>query len=292
MRRHASLTSMIIVAACLSGCATLFSQKLDYDPKAVRVPAAITVSDPKVYSRQGLISERQKDVAWIDKLIDDSRNQNFEPELLREVEQISAFAAALGLKFDPAAGLNYRRDEKTGDIQQEIDALKMQFQLEQLRRDLELLRAKWPDQIDPVNNDLGKLPAGTTPDATSTVSASAADQLKQAIERLLQASEGRLDADGKAPRQSTAHVNPIDLFRDRSAYRDLLKSARNAAELDEAHDLQGAVLIRLNFQATAVPDPRYPRSLGVVQIKPKPPTNGPGSKFLIQWARSYLKIEI
>lgn len=284
MKRRMTFPSMGGVVICLGGCATPFADRLDYDTTPVRAPAAIIVSDPKVYSRQGLISERRKDVEWIDQLIDESRTQTFAPELLREVEQISTLAAALGVKFDPAAGLNYRRDRETGDIQQEIDALKMQFQLEQLRRDLALLRAKWPDQTDPVNSDLGKLPAGTTPDATSTVSASAADQLKQASDRLLLALTGRLDADGKAPKLSTAAVSPIDLFRDRSAYRDLLNSARNAASLDEVHDDADAVLVRLNFQAAVVPDPKRPRSLGVVQIKPHIPLNGPGAGFLRQWA--------
>ena len=96
----------------------------------------------------------------------------------------------------------------------------------------------------------------------------------------------RLDADGKAPRLSNATVNPIDLFRDRSAYRDLLKSARNAASLDEVHDREGAVLVRLNFQATAVPDPRHPRSLGTVQIKPSVSNDGTGTRFLERWAVS------
>jgi hypothetical protein len=284
MRQLASIPSLVVVATCLSGCATPFAQKLDYEPQPVQAAAAITVSDPKVFSRQGLISERQKDVEWINQLIDESRTQTFAPELLREVEQISTFAAALGVKFDPAAGLNYRRDKETGDIQQEIDALKMQFQLEQLRRDLALLTAKLPDQTDPVNPDLGKLPAGATPDASSAVSASSADQLKAAIDRLLPALTGRLDADGKAPRLSTATVNPIDLFRDRSAYRDLLKSARNAASLDEVHDREGAVLVRLNFQAAVVPDAKYPRSLGAVQIKPTMLTEGSGGRFLEKWA--------
>lgn len=265
---------------------TPFAQKLDYDPASVEVPAGITISDPKVFSRQGLISERQKDVEWIDQLIIESRTQVFAPELLREVEQISSFAAALGVKFDPAAGLNYRRDKETGDVQQEIDVLKMQFQLEQLRRDLALLNAKLPEQTDPLNPDLGKLPAGTTPDASSTVSALSADQLKTAIDRLLPALTGRLDADGKAPRLSTATVSPLDLFRDRSAYRDLLKSARNAASLDEVHDREGAILVRLNFQAMVLPDPKHAQSLAAVQIKPRITSDGTGGRFLEQWAVS------
>jgi hypothetical protein len=34
----------------------------------------------------------------------------------------------------------------------------------------------------------------------------------------------------------------------------MLKAARNAASLDELHDWHGSALLRLNFQATVIPD--------------------------------------
>ena len=68
-----------------------------------------------------------------------------------------------------------------------------------------------------------------------------------------------------AARLSTASLNPIDQFRDRDSYRAMLKAARNAAALDDLHDDRGAALIRLNFQATVLPDRRRPRAAGMVR---------------------------
>jgi len=283
MRFSYRFTTALLLSTGLSGCASPFAQKLTYDPAEYNAAGSISISDAKVYSRQALVEERRKDLAWLDGLIDGSKDEQFEAEIVREVEQITAFAAALGLKVDPAAGLNYRRDKETGDIQQELDVLKLQLQLDQLKRDAELMRAKLPAQTDAVNPDLGKVGAGPAADATSSVEAAAADKLTAAIEKLTDAMAGRLDTEGKPPVKTTASQSPLDLFRDRAAYRDQLESARNAASLDEVHDRQEAVLVRLNFQATVVPDPRYAKSLGVVQMTVRPGSATDNEGFLANW---------
>lgn len=61
----------------------------------------------------------------------------------------------------------------------------------------------------------------------------------------------------------------IDQLRDRAAYRQLLISARNAASLDELHDLDGAALYRLSFQVSTLPPPdKYLRTAGMVEMRP------------------------
>ncbi|MFN7611618.1 MAG: hypothetical protein ACK5QX_11905, partial [bacterium] len=230
-----------------------------------------------------MVRERQEDVVWIDGLIKDSKDTVFAPELLREVEQISSFALALGLKVDPALGLNNRRDRETGDIQQQIDLLKAKFALEQLQQDAELLRKAREAKTEPVNTGLGVVPTGSTPDAGGVPDAAAVDQLKAAIDRLTTALTIRLDGESKAPRSSAAAMNPADLFRDRAAYRDLLRSARNAASLDEGHDTDGSTLMRLNFQATVLPDPAHARSLGAIQVRPKQVSATSNQAFVLQW---------
>jgi len=79
-------------------------------------------------------------------------------------------------------------------------------------------------------------------------------QLKTTIDELLANLKTRLDAEGKPIAVTGVATNTFDDFRDRTAYREMLKSARNAAKLDELHDGGDAQLIRLNFQATVVPD--------------------------------------
>jgi hypothetical protein len=225
-----------------------------------------------MYQRASLINERRIETQWIDEQLEASKTIEFKPEIVREVEQITAFAGALGLSFDPASALNYKRANETGAIQQQIDVLKLQLQLDQLKRDAELIRTSMSSQTAPVNSDLGKVGTATTAPATSTASAAATDQLNAAIARLNTALATRLDADAKAPATASTATNPADVFRDRSAYRDLLKSARNGASLDDLHDFAGGALIRLNFQAMVLPDRTKSRAPGVVQMTVKAPT--------------------
>jgi hypothetical protein len=271
--RMARRITVVGSSLLLAACTTPFSEKLSsIDWAGQPAEGTIAVSQPKMYRRASLINERRLEVEWLDKQLDDSKTIEFKPEIIREVEQITAFAAALGLSFDPASALNYRRASETGGLQQQIETMKLQLQLDQLRRDAELVRGKFASQTDPVNADLGKVTAGAPPAASSPTTAAAADQLKSAIDKLMTALQTRLDVEAKPAATANSSVNPADVFRDRSAYRDLLKSARNAASLDDSHDLGGSALIRLNFQAMVVPDRENSKVPGVVQMTVKAPT--------------------
>jgi hypothetical protein len=263
----------VFAAIMLTGCSAPFADRIVYDSEIRNSPGTITLSSPKLYTREALISERARDVKWINGLIaqsEDTTKVVFKPELVREVEQITAMAAAIGLKFDPLSELAYRRDKETGDMQHEISKLKLQLQLDQLKKDIGLIRTNFESQTAPVNEDINKLSEASSSNSTS-FTASAADQLKAAIDQLNAALAARLDADGKLPAATTLTSSPYDDFRDRSAYRDMLKAANNSAGLDELHDYANARLIRLNFQATVIPDSKNLRSLGAIQVHVRPP---------------------
>ena len=242
------------------------------------------MSDPKMYRREALIEERRKDVEWIDKLIEKSETVDFKPEILREVETITAISAALGLKYDPGAAVSYQRSSETGEIRQQIDTMKLQLQLDQLKRDAELVRAKYASQTEPVNENLGKLASDDSP-ATASAGVSAADQLKAAIDRLTVATYD-FNKQAKGAAVAGTSNSPADDFRDRQAYRDMLKAARNAASLDELHDLRGSALLRLNFQATVIPDEKSSSAPGVIQMRVIGPR--PGSALKNRFYRGWL----
>ncbi len=268
-RVHLLLLALPAVAI-MSGCVTPFggrSTAIDWDART-RL-GTITVSDPKLYRREALIDERRKDVEWIDKLIEGSKTVEFKPEILREIETIAAISAALGLKFDPSAAVSYQRANETGELKQQIDTMKLQLQLDQLKRDAELVRSKFEAQTEPVNSDLGKLSSDSSPTSVSS-SLSAKDQLKAAIDRLTAATYD-FNKDVKGTARATTAISPLDDFRDRQAYRDMLKAARNAASLDELHDWHGSALLRLNFQATVIPDADKSRAPGLIQMRVTPP---------------------
>ena len=272
----------------LGACTTPFAQSDRLDLTAHQVDASITLSQPKVYRREALLNERARDLAWIDDLIDKSTTAVFTPEVIREVEQITAIAASIGLSIDPAAGANFSRASETADLQQEINVLRLQLQLEQLQRDAELYRAALAAQEAPVNQGLGNAPAGTVGAPTNSVTAPAVAQVAE-LTSLITGLRARLDAPGTRPMATNVTSSPADLFRDRSAYRDTLKAARNAASLDELHDFGDRSLIRLSFQATVLPDPEFDKSLAAlsVHVTPETPDEGEVDNIYANWL-SYL----
>jgi len=277
-----------VLLLALSGCGPGAGGSIRYDMSVRNSRGTITVSDPKLYSRETLLNERARDVAWIDSLIiasEDPTKVVFKPALYREMEEISAFSAALGLKFDPAAAASYRRSNVTADVQQEIDVLKLQLQLEQLRRDAELLRAKLPDQAELANTGLGTLGAPAAPAATAEVTPGDVTKLTTAVNALITGLTSRLDAVGTPVGKTDVASSPAEDFRDRLAYRDMLKAARNAAGLDELHDLAANRLIRLNFQTTIFPDPGNLKALAAVQINVSNTADGNRSAYLLDWLR-------
>ena len=274
-------------AVILSGCVTPYTDRVAYDDKIRNAPGTITLSDPKLYTRETLISERARDIKWINSLIansEDSTKIVFRPELVREVEQITSMAAAIGLKFDPAVALTYHREKETGDIQHQMDIMKLQLQLDQLKRDADLVRANLDTQTIPVNNGINKL-SDSSASKSTTISTSTTDQLKAAIDKLITTLTSRLDADGKLPKDTPVTSSPFDDFRDRSAYREMLKAAQNSAGLDLLHDYANARLIRLNFQASVFPDSGNLQSLGAIQLHVVPPNPNDVStkRFLWHW---------
>lgn len=272
--------SMILV-----GCSTPFSQSARYDPAVVSAAGTITVSDPKVYSREALINERARELAFLDKLIEGADTVTFKPDAMRETETLSAVTAAFGQTRDPAAGQNFRQAQDRNAIEQEIALLRRQIQYVQLLKDAELIRAALPTQTEPVNSDLGKL---TTDVPGSLAGGVAAPSVETALTRLdarLTALTAQLAAEARPVAPTSVTANPFDEFRDRQAYRNLLYAERNARALDELHDRGSAALMRVNLQATVVPDPAHPKLLGVVQVKVDPSTfdDEAKSRFLSEW---------
>lgn len=259
----------LLLCTTLSACATPYGDNLatDYGPK--QILGSITVSDAKLYRREALINERRREVRYIDTLLANTEKDGFTigPEIAREIEVIRALALDAGLSFDPAAGKSYRDAGKTAAIQQQIDTLTLQMQLDQLKRDAELFREKLATQTVPSSDTLGQAGTPVAPAASPTLTPADTAALVTRIDALQAALGGRLGATVAGPRGVTLAGNPIDQFRDRAAYRTLLTTARNAASLDELHDIDGAALYRLTFQVTTLPPEKgYLRTAGLVEM--------------------------
>lgn len=266
--KHVLLSFLVTV---LAGCATPYGQRLSIDHGPKQIAGSITVSDAKLYRREALIDERRREMRYIDRLMAETEKDGFTigPEISREIEVIQSLALNLGLSFDPAAGRTYRDADQTTSIQQEIRTLQLQLQLDQLRRDAALFRERLAAQTDPSRSDLGAPTDPTDAPAPPPIAAADVKDLLARIDGLQGALETRLGASVGGPRPVALQGNMINQFRDRAAYRQVLTSARNAASLDELHDMDGAALYRLNFQVSALPPEKaYLRTAGIVSMRP------------------------
>lgn len=271
------LSVLLFGVVALTGCVTNGKYgRVKYDYRAANAPGTIVLSEPRVFSREDLINERARDVTYIKSLIEDSEDPSkikFKPDIIREVETLIAAAAAIGIKSDPLAGEVSRRNDEADDVLGEIRQLRIEHALEQLRRDVEIRRGQFANQAEPVNSGLGLVEEDPSTEGDKPT-ISAIDQLKSSIDKLLTEISGRLDADAKKAATTDVVSNPFDEYRDRSAYRGMLKGELNSAGLDQLHDAGNARLMRLNFEASVVPVEKYLRSLGAVQVKINPPKEG------------------
>ena len=275
MSTHVVLLSLLVTL--LAGCATPYGGRLDIDHRPDQMPGTIAVSDAKLYRREALINERRREIAYIDALMVASEKEGFTigPEAYRQIEVIRALALSGGLSVDPAAGKTYQDNNETDRIRHEIQTLQLQLQMDQLRRDAILFREGLATQTVPSSANLGQ--AGAASGATAPPALTPADttELAARMEKLQAALATRLGTDFKPLAGVGLAVNPIDQFRDRAAYRQLLTTARNAASLDELHDLDGAALYRLSFQVSTLPPPdKYLRTAGIVGMRPVSETPG------------------
>ncbi|OYU14446.1 MAG: hypothetical protein CFE37_10640 [Alphaproteobacteria bacterium PA4] len=261
----------LLALTALSGCGAPFGDKLAIDYEKKQIAGSIMVSDAKLYRREALINERRREVNYIDTLMAETEKVDFAitPDIIREVEIIQSLALSAGISFDPAAGLSYRDSSSNAAIQQKITALGLQMQLDQLERDATLFRAGLEKQTELANKDVGKLADPIAPVAAPTLTQADTSALVARIDGLQKTLADRLGATVGGPRPVSLKGNPIDQFRDRAAYRQVLTTARNAASLDELHDRGGAALYRLSFEVTTLPPEKdYRRTAGIVQMSP------------------------
>lgn len=241
-----------IAAVALAACGNPYALNLaEINYASKQAPGVIQFTDPKLFKREALINERKDELGFLEELLVASKTQQFEPEIVRELETIKAFSASLGLEFDPAVGADFERQSAVADLKNEIELTRLDLELSQLKRDAELLEEQLKTQETPVNNPDGG--NTTTPTVTSAVSAPDTSKLLAEIEKIRAKLEARLNTPVKPLTKSGAIAGPIDEFQDRAAYRSTLKSAINAVSLDELHDREGNSLFRLQLKATVLP---------------------------------------
>ena len=83
-------------------------------------PAGIHFGRPQVFAREALINDRRAEQAYLKKLLEDSETIPFKPQVLRELESLTRFAAQLRGAFDPSLGAASGRAERLAELGTDI----------------------------------------------------------------------------------------------------------------------------------------------------------------------------
>lgn len=246
--------ALIAVIATLFGCSApqLYSNNVRIDYRSSQRPAAVQVSDVKLFQRHALINERKEEQAYLAKLLADSATATFTSDLVRDVENIRAMSLAVGLSFDAGAKDLARADTETNDIAQQIALENLRSKLAQLQRDVELLKVKLSEQTAPSGTSFDQKPVPIASVAAPIISSN--KELVSELNGLITSLKSQLDRVTTAPRTSSTTGSPRELFQDRQAYRQELQASINANALDALHDIGTNSLFRIQFQAMALPE--------------------------------------
>ena len=113
-----------ICFALLSGCNpyTLRVDDVDYSPfsKVDHAKAAIQMSPATLYARETLINDRRREDEYLKQVLEGSKTKVFESEIRRELTNISALSARLGLAFDEGAREQFLNQRSLADAETEL----------------------------------------------------------------------------------------------------------------------------------------------------------------------------
>lgn len=268
----------LAAVALATGCAfdlPFGANVADIDRTSEQAAARIRLSAPQVYTRQQLINDRLTERTFIDAQLKDSATKELGNSLTRDLQVITSLAAQLSLSVDPALKLNFDRQNEQADLQQQINLTQLQTQLFTLQQQLKSL------QVAVAAADAASAPSpiasaasaavGSPPTVSSGTNTATSDAVLSVLRTRVDAVlKDLVEKQGGTPRANQASVPFIDEFEDRLGVRQRIRDARNSNDLDDAHDLEGNALYRLQFMATIAPGPN-PRQFGIASLSVNAP---------------------
>jgi hypothetical protein len=243
-------------------------------------PAAIEISPPQIYARETLINDRRQEKTYLDKLLEESVTIKFDPQLRRELVDLTSVGLALQGKYDPASVNSYTEKRRLDEIENERAVLEKQLEVRRLEQQVEALDAgaaegapapaggaappggATPAAAPTAAPAPAAAPAGPAPAAAAPASAAMAGneavptiEVVKGLRPILKDLRDQLDKSTTLPVTALSGLqpDPREVFRDRQAYRSDLRSALSEAQLDDIHDQQGRSLYRMQFRATVLP---------------------------------------
>lgn len=262
--RHRVTTGWLVCMALLAGCKTLDRNE----------PGLILVGSPQVVTRERLVNDRLEQEKWLKAQLA-AENVDFERfQGASDVRTFVGTAVGVGINANPLEQQAYRQESEQylASLERQRSAAERADEIARLEHEIALEKKR--QELDKVRGD--SLQALATPTETGTTSAAAAtttpgtagaasarpqppggtpapdvggfaDRLiKDGREKLLPSAGGLGIAD-------KVFSSPVDIFRDKLAYREEIRAELLENGLDDRHDVGGSTLYRLSFDATVWP---------------------------------------
>ena len=265
---------MAIVAISLAGCTNPYGLNINtLELDAEQKHGVIQFTDPKLFTREHLINERQRELTFLAAALAECNSAEVKSELIRELEVVQSISAGIKTTEDPAAGANFERQREIAEIRQDIAKVRTEMQLAQVRRDAELLGDRLAAQEEITTPSIPEV--SNPQDVANPVTAPTVADL-DALFAKVESMATTLRTSSATAQQplnaSGGEVGPIDKFNYRKSCRDAVNNAINRTQLDELHDKDGNTLVRVQLRATVLPGPQdYQHTLGILRMEVVPP---------------------
>jgi len=229
--------------------------------------ALILISSPQIFARETLADDRRREAEFLEQLLKESKDIAFEPQLRRELASISLLSQQLGLSFDPTRAMTFGRAKDIGNVEQEARLAQLRIQLLQAQQQLAAVQSEVETKPPPPPTAPVQVTSPPTFQApTSEASKAQAEELRVAVDKVLEQLK-TFQGEAKA---TTIKSSPQEAFRDRQAYRNDLRAALGAVNLDDVHDANGNSLFQLQFRATVLPG-KNPGQYGAARLTAESP---------------------
>lgn len=251
MRRAPFLALVASAAPLLMSCSSL-----DKPVPPGETAGVIYVGKPRISGRERLINDRREQEEWLHGQLQHVDEQTFGIGGAIDTRSLAVVAARLQLNAGPAQDVLRAQGAAAADLARQQGATALAS--EQIRTEyVQQIKSKLSKgEIEPKAAWDALSNVGAVPAQVPTPAASATEQPKLGSQTAADIIQGKASMPGTTDNAKVASLNssPIELFRDKLALREEIRSELNENGLDESHDLYGHTLYRMTFDASLRPE--------------------------------------
>lgn len=251
-----NITALTFLASC---------QSFYMDPG--KTYGEIKIRNTGITTRERLVNDRLEEEAWLKEQLKQVDKAQFGNQGLSDIRTFTGVIAEARVGYDPAKMDIVKEQQKQQllDLQRQETLKSYDYQIALEKKKAEL--AKVTTDPSTAGSTIYDNPSLTTGSGTpaSPPEIPALSELKTKFENL----QSLVPAPNLVE-PTKAVASPIEVFRDKLAYRDEIRNEILQNGLDDAHDLNGNTLYRLNFDTTVIPA-NDTSAWAMVEVSVEPP---------------------